>query len=57
MAAPLKAIKQTEYRSTINLTQGMYEQIREMANDKGISIAGLMRMLIAAELQRQSHAR
>ena len=57
MVAPLKTIKQTEHRTSMNLTQEMYEHVREMADDKGISIAGIMRMLIKAEIQRNSHAR
>ena len=57
MVAPVKAIKQTEHRTSMNLTQDMYEQVREMADEKGVSIAGIMRMLIKAEINRNSHAR
>ena len=57
MVAPVKAIKQTEHRTSMNLTQDMYEHVREMADDKGVSIAGIMRMLIKAEINRNSHAR
>ena len=57
MVAPIKAIKQTEHRTSMNLTQDMYERVREMADDKGVSVAGIMRMLIKAEINRNSHAR
>ena len=57
MVAPIKTIKQTEHRTSMNLTQEMYEHIREMADDKGVSIAGIMRMLIKAEINRNSHVR
>ena len=57
MVAPIKATKQTEHRTSMNLTQDMYEQVREMADEKGVSIAGIMRILIKAEINRNSHAR
>ena len=57
MVAPIKTIKQTEHRTSMNLTQDMYKHVRKMADDKGVSIAGIMRMLIKAEIQRNSHAR
>jgi hypothetical protein len=57
MVAPVKAIKQTEHRTSMNLPQDMYEHVREMADEKGVSIAGIMRMLIKAEITRNSHVR
>jgi hypothetical protein len=55
MAAPLKANKQSEYRLSMNLNSEIYKFIRTIAEEKSLSLSGIMRSLIKAEMKRHSH--
>jgi hypothetical protein len=55
MGAPIKANKQTYYRTNTNLEQATYEQLCKIAQERDITFAAAMRAAIKAGLKRQSH--
>ena len=59
MGAPIKANKQTYYRTNTNLEQATYEALVEIAKERDITFAAAMRGAIKAGLKAEltRHAR